>query len=109
MVRIRVEDPSRVVSQQEGKSAGAHLLLGVVTDTFSFCLSPLVSQDASRRHYEVVIPFGVTAKVVARSSFFRLSDGNGAPLSTTAVIPVSVPAGQAAPTIRVVATVGGRS
>jgi hypothetical protein len=107
-VRIRVDDASHLLSQQEGKRPGAHLLLGVATDAFSFRLAPIVSQDAGGRDYQIVIPFGITAKVVARSSFFRLSDSTGVPLSSGTVIPVTVPAGQTPPTVRVVVSGGGQ-
>ncbi len=107
-VRVRVDDPNHTLAQREGKTPGAHLLLGVATDASSFRLAPIVSQDASGRYYQVVIPFGATARIVASSSFFRLSDGNGAALPSSAAIPISVPVGQAPVPVRVVVTGGGQ-
>ncbi len=107
-VRVRVDDPTRALAQQEGKTPGAHLLLGVATDAFSFRLAPIVSQDTGGRYHQMVIPLGTAARIVASSSFFRLSDGSGAALPSSVAIPVTVPMGQAPATLRIVVTGGGK-
>ena len=108
VVPIRIDDPAHLLSQQEGKTAGAHLLVGVGTDALFFRTAPIVSSDASGRYHQIVVPFAAYAKLVVRSSFFKLSDAGGSPLSPVAVIPVTVPAGQAPTAIRVVVTGSGR-
>jgi len=99
-VPIRVDDPGQLLSQHEGKTAGAHLLVGVGNDAFAFAPARVMSQDATGRNLEVVIPFNSTAKISVLSSFFRLADATGLPLPKTGVtIPILVPAGQRPPAI----------
>jgi hypothetical protein len=94
-VPIRVDDPGRLLLQNEGKIPGAHLLLGVENDAFAFRPARVVSEDANGRNHQIVIPFNTPVKLVVHSSFFRLSDAAGVPLPRTAVsIPVIVPPGQ---------------
>jgi hypothetical protein len=107
-VSIRVDDPNGLLAQNEGKTPGAHLLLGVRSDALIFHPASIVAQDSGGRNYEVTIPFDANVKLVVASSFFRLTDAAGAPFAAggTANIPVSVPSGQPAPTLRL--TVSGR-
>jgi hypothetical protein len=99
-MRICVHDLGNLLSHSEGKTPGAHLLLGADNDAFASCPARVVSQDTNGRSHEVVIPFDSRVKLVLYSSFFRLSDAAGAPLPRSAVsIPVTVRPGQAPPTI----------
>ena len=84
-----------MLSQNEGKTSGAHLLVGVETDAHFFRTAPIVSSNATGRYYQIIVPFNVSAELVVRSSFFTLSDAGGTPLSSTPFVPVTVPAGQA--------------
>ena len=45
-VSIRVDDPSGLLTQDEGKTPGAHLLLGVRSDAGMFRLASLKAKDA---------------------------------------------------------------
>lgn len=105
---IRVDDPNGLLAQNEGKAPGAHLLLGVRSDALIFHPASTVSQDSGGRTYEVTIPFDAKVNLVVASSFFRLTDSAGAPFAASgaAAVPVIVPSGQVAPTLRVV--VSGR-
>jgi hypothetical protein len=107
-VPIRIEDPGQLLSQNEGKTPGAHLLLGVPNDALVFCPASVVSRDATGRNHQIVVPFDSTVKLVVYSSFFRLSDAVGIPLPRTAVhIPVLVPRGRP-PTPVALKVTGGR-
>ncbi len=107
-VSIRVDDPSGLLAQNEGKTPGAHLLLGVRSDALIFHPASVVAQDSAGRTYQVTIPFDAKINLVVASSFFRLTDGTGAPLAATGAgaIPVAVPSGQAPPRLHLV--VSGR-
>ena len=109
-VPIRVEDPGRLLEQHEGKTPGAFLLLGVFSDASVFHPAPVISKDASGRNHEIVVPHDTPVKIIVTSSFFQLNDAAGRQLSRTgpAEIPVTVPLGQTASTIRLVVTGVGR-
>lgn len=109
-VPIRVDDPGGLLPRHEGKTEGAHLLLGVSNDAFAFRPARLISADARGRNHQVVVPFGSPVKLVVFSSFFRLTDASGfaLPSARSTAIPVLVPPGQQPPVIRLVVTGGGR-
>jgi hypothetical protein len=101
-VSIRVDDPSGLLVQNEGKTPGAHLLLGVRSDAGIFHTASVIAQDPGGRDYSVTIPFDAKVNLVVASSFFRLADATGAPFAASgaAAVPVAVPSGQAPPTLR---------
>src|SRR5580704_8971513 len=72
-VPIRVDDPGLSLSQNEGKTPGAHLLLGVATDALTFHPASVVSTDALGRNQQIVIPFNMPVKLVVNSAFFKLT------------------------------------
>jgi hypothetical protein len=104
----KVDHPGGLLAQNEGKTPGAHLLLGVRSDALIFHPASVVAQDSAGRTYQITIPFDAKVNLVLASSFFRLTDGMGAALaaSGSATIPVAVPSGQTPPTLRLV--VSGR-
>jgi len=106
-VSIRVDDPNHVLTQNEGKTPGADLLIGTGTAIFSFRSASLASQDATGRNYQLVIPFNYPATVVVRSPFFQLTDANGISLPSGTTIPITVFPGQIPTAIRLTVTGGG--
>ncbi len=109
LVQIRVEDPARVLSQNQGTTPGAHLLLGVGGSDGLFRTAVLVSDDAGVRHYQSLVPFGLPIKLVMSSSFFQLADALGTPLQArTTSMTLTAQAGAAPPLVRVIVT-GKRS
>ncbi len=108
-VPIRVDDPAGLLSQHEGKTPGAHLLIGVGNDAFVFVPASVTSQDAKGRNQQVVIPFNAPVKLVVYSSFFQLADAMGVALPKTgAAIVLTIPTGQQPATIGLRVTGGGR-
>jgi hypothetical protein len=93
---IRVEDPGQRLSQHEGKTPGAHLLIGVGNDAFAFMPARLVAADSSGKSLEIVIPFNSRRNLVVRSAFFQLADGLGLPLANAraTMIPLVAVGGQ---------------
>lgn len=107
-VPIRIDDPGHFLSQNEGKTPGAHLFLGVRNDASAICPVPLLSRDANGRNYQIVVPFNATVNLVVHSSFFHLSNASGSPIGATGPsVAVTVPAGQQPAPIRFVVTGGG--
>jgi hypothetical protein len=92
---IRVDDPTQLLSNNEGKTPGAHLLIGVASDALVFHHATLVSTDSAGRNFEIVIPFGAPINLVVNGGFFLVSNVLGQPLTPTAstLIPVIVAAG----------------
>ncbi len=109
-VPIRVDDPGQLLVQNEGRTAGAHILLGVGNDAFAFRPAPVISHDATGRTHQVVVPTGTPVKLVVFSSFFRMTDAAGTPLpaARAAAIPITLQPGQQPPPIRLIVTGGNR-
>jgi hypothetical protein len=105
-IPIRVDDPGQLLKLHEGKTAGAHLLMGVPSDSFVFHPATMVSTDANGRNLQVVIPFDAPIKLVVSSAFFRLADAAGQPLARpgSTAIPVTAPSGRQPPVLRLVVT-----
>lgn len=100
LLHIRVSDPGQLLTLHEGKTPGAHLLLGVGTDSLAFRIATLLSQDASGRNYQILIPFDRRVNISVTSAFFRMLGANGIALPRSGnMIPVIVPSGQQAPTL----------
>lgn len=110
LVPVRVDDPGQRLSQHEGKTPGAHLLLGIDSDASVFQPASVASQDTAGRNYRIVIPFDLPVRLVVGSSFFQMSDAAGSPLPRTGStgIPVTVSAGQSPGTIRLTVTGASR-
>jgi len=106
VVPIRLDDPGQLLAQSEGKTSAAVVLIGVANDAGWFRSAAVASRDATRKTYEVQIPFNVTVNLSVYSPYFQLADSAGAPLPQTraALIPVSVAAGQAPGTLRLSVT-----
>ena len=96
VVQIRIDDPGQLLSQHEGKTPRARLLLGLGYGASVFRLVPLVSQDSGGRNHQIAIPYNTPVKLVVHSSLFSVSDAAGIPIATGRgmVIPLSVLAGQ---------------
>jgi hypothetical protein len=108
VVPIRVDDPSGVLNQNEGKTPGAHLLLGAFNSSFGYRQASVVSSDASGRNYQILIPFGSTINIVAFSSYFNLANSLGTSLPKTgSTTPVLLGQGQAPPLLHFQITGGG--
>lgn len=110
VVPIRIDDPGRWLSQNEWKTKGAHLLVGVSNDNHVFLPASVTANDFTGRNYQLVIPFDAQARLVVSSAFFQLNDESGRQLARTAAtsIPITVPTGQKPTTIRLTVTGGGR-
>ncbi len=96
VVPIRIDDPGQLLSQHEGKTPRARLLLGLGYGASVFRLVPLVSQDSGGRNHQIAIPYNTPVKLVVHSSLFNVNDAAGLPLARggATVIPLSVLAGQ---------------
>jgi len=97
-VPVRVDDSSQLLAQNEGKTAGAGLLVGVSSPGYFFRLVPLVSDDTSGRNYQIVVPFNTQLTLVIHPSLYQVNDATGHALGTgvSTKIPVFIPTGQQA-------------
>jgi len=101
VVSIRVDDPGKLLSQNEGKVQGAHLLIGVRSDKSVFHAASVTANGSAGRSYAVKIPFDAKVDLVVASSFFRINDAAGLPLSINgAAATLLVPSGQTLPALR---------
>jgi hypothetical protein len=109
-VAIRINDAGQSLSQHEGKTPGAGLLLGVSSLGFIFRKVPLVAQDSSGRNYQIVVPFNTQLTLVLHSSFYHVNDASGFALSQAAStkIPLLIATGQQVPPILFTILAGGR-
>ena len=100
LVTVRVNDAAQLLAAHEGKTPGAHLLIGVAGDSLNFSPADVVSQDAAGRNYRVLIPFDRTVNISVASAHFQLNDQTGRALPKFGnVIPVRVTSGQQPPTV----------
>ena len=108
LINVRVDDPAQLLPAHEGKTPGAHLLLGVGTDSHFFQVATLASQDGAGRNYRMLVPFDRAVNVSVTGGFFQLSDAGGKVLPKFGnMIPVLVPSGQQPAALRL--TVSGKS
>jgi hypothetical protein len=96
-VPIRVDDPQGLLSANEGKRPGAHLLVGV-QGGYHFETADIDSTDSAGRNISVLVPFDVAVSVTVQSAFFKLQDAVGNAIGKAAVLPVT--ASSAAPTAK---------
>ena len=109
-VPVRVDDAGQFLKQNEGRTPGAGLLLGVSSPGYLFRLVPLVSEDAAGRNYQIVVPFSTQLTLVIHPSLYQVSDAAGHALNSgvSTKIPVFIPSGQQATLIRIaVKGIGG--
>jgi hypothetical protein len=101
LVTVRVDDPGQFFSASAANS-GASLLIGVSSDSFVFHRAALLTQDASSRTYQVLIPFDRQTRISVTSSTLQLVGSSGNLLSTSNnAMPVLVPSGQQPRTVTV--------
>ena len=101
---IRIDDPSHVLAQNEGKTVGAHVLIALETPEHAYHQAQSISQDANGRNLVVTIPFGVPVNLLAYSSYFQLSDATGSPLSSIGGTITVTAATSGSPTVHFVVT-----
>ena len=107
VIPIRVDDSAQSLAQ--GKTAGAHLLIGFTSRFFAFRAAFLVSKDGTGRTHQIVIPFDTEVKLTVASSFFQLKDNLGTPIPREGKeISILVPAGKIPPSINLTVASGGR-
>lgn len=107
-VPIRIDDPSNLLKQHEGKTSGAHLLIGYAGSGFAFRPAIPISEDPSGKNQQILIPFDRTINLIVSSSFFRLNNGAGVALPKTGTsMTVTAQTGQQPPTVRLTVISGG--
>ena len=95
VVPIRLDDPGKLLAQHTGKTSGAEVLIGVVTDAGHFLPAEITGTDSTGRNHQVLVPVGGSVNLSVFSSFFQLADNTGsALLKSGTALPVAVAAGQ---------------
>jgi len=99
---IRVDDPSGYLGRHEGKTPGAHLLVGIGGGGALFHPASPVKSDANGRDYQVLVPEGTPLTLVMSSAVFQMADSSGRLLATspTASFPVMIFEGAPTPSFR---------
>lgn len=86
---IRVDDAQGLLNANEGKTAGAHLLIGV-NGGYHFDTAAIDSTDSAGRNVSVLVPFDTSFSVSVQSRFFKLQDATGNSINKGATFPVTV-------------------
>jgi hypothetical protein len=83
IVKVRMQDANRQMSQKTKDGRQPHLLIGLPTPR-GFSPAHLTHQDSAGSDFEVTVPFdtNLTMHVVSRD--LKLGDGRGAPLANNA-------------------------
>lgn len=85
VVTVRVNDAQKLLDTNEGKTPGAHLLIGVWTDKGLFHEAMVAASDANGRDHKISVPDNTPLTFSAHSAFFRLLDATpGAPQGAAA-------------------------
>lgn len=103
-VPITIVDPAQHLLANEGKTVGAHLLVGVRTSANTFRPAIFTARDVTGRAVKVVIPFDKTVTLEIASSFFKLAVNDSVLSKPGTTVPLNVPSGQKPPTINVSVT-----
>jgi hypothetical protein len=85
---IRVDDAQSLLPANEGKTPGAHLLIGV-SGGYHFEAAVIDSADNAGRNVSLLVPFDTPVPVTVQSNFFKLQDGSGNSLNKTNAVPVT--------------------
>lgn len=100
VVTVRVNDAAQLLTTHEGKTPGAHLLVGIRTDSLSFQQAAITAPNTAGRSYRVIVPFDRSFRLTVASAFFQVTDATGKALPKTGnILPVIVPSGQPAPAL----------
>jgi hypothetical protein len=99
-LRVKVRDAAAVLTANEGKTAGAHLLVGVWRQDGLFVPMRAAGKDAEGKNYELLVPYDTPLTLSAQSKAFNLADEAGAPVDKAkgASVAVEVPSGGATKT-----------
>ena len=94
---VRVNDLSGNYAAALGKVPGASLMLAVHAPGGMLIPIPTTRSDSTGFDAHLPIPAGTTVSLMVFSSYFSLTDGNGAAISKSAGLrlPVTIPAGTA--------------
>ncbi len=107
-IPIRIDDPAQLLTAHEGKTAGAHLLIGIINPSFAFRPAIVVSNDISGRNHQVVIPFDKTVNLLVSSSFFQIHDDKSGISNPGTTVPLFVPSGQQSTIVNFRVSAGGK-
>jgi len=102
---IRVDDTQGLLNAHEGKTPGAHLLIGV-HGGYHFEPADTDSADSSGRNLSVLVPFDVPVGVTVQSGFFKVQDAGGNAIKNAA-LPATV--NSAAPSSRLTIKITGKN
>lgn len=86
---IAISDPAKLISSNEGKTAGANMLVGIWSGNLFFS-APVDTKLATARTHSLVIPKSTSVRASVFSKFYKIGDSKGVPLAKNAT--VSVPA-----------------
>jgi hypothetical protein len=104
-VPIQIDDPDRVLFLNEGRTKGAHLLIGVRTAGSTFVPAAPVSREDTAARLKVVIPYETLVDLTVASSFFRLAHANGTELAKPGgALPLFAARDQSPATVRLLVT-----
>lgn len=103
-VPISIIDPAQHLLANEGRTVGAHLLVGVRTSANTFRPAIFTARDVTGRAVKVVIPFDKTVTLEIASSFFKLAVNDSVLSKPGTTVSLLVPAGEKPPTINVSVT-----
>ena len=88
-IPIRIDDPHGMLNAHEGKTPGAHLLVGV-HGGYRFEAADIDSTDSSGRNLSVLVPFDAPVAVSFQGGFFKLQDSAGNAVNKGIAMPVTV-------------------
>jgi hypothetical protein len=87
-IPIRLDDPQNLLATHDGKTPGAHLLIGV-SGGYHFEEAVIDATDNAGRNVSLLVPFDTPVPITVQSNFFKLQDGAGNSLNRTNSVPIT--------------------
>jgi len=95
LLKVRVNDPGRLLPPAVGKTAGNHLYITLAAPSSLGQHVPIIGEDSAGRDHGIVIPYDTPHKLVIHSSTFVVQDGNGRDINASAASDVRAERGAA--------------
>lgn len=92
-MKIRVNDPGRLLPAPSGKHPGTAMSLRIASPSGRSNNIPIVNTDARGRDHAIVIPYDTPHKLAIQSAGFALEDDSNRALAGSAPIDVQIARG----------------
>lgn len=91
LLQVQVNDPNGLLTANEGMTQGAGMMVAIGGGTNVLTPMFVASTTSTGRSLSLAIPFATNLNLIVFSSFYKLADGNGSPITGTYSVPINIP------------------